>query len=214
MMTPYILVPRQPNSEKPLGPEPLHRISPIQALQHFFPHASESWEASLDDEQPVYEPAQGSAQARDIMQGGVITVGLDTRLRELVQMLTQRRISGVPVVDAEGAPTGVISLTDVASYVGQNWLKSQSQSTAPMVWEDALGDSLGDTQVREVMSPFVYFAEESASLGELAEMMLEHHIHRLLVVRDKEIVGIISSLDLIKAFHQPPPAPRVDRLHG
>lgn len=213
MITPYIVPPRQPEFEHPLGPVALHRISPVQALQNFFPHASQAWMESVEEEVRVAVPEDGESRAGDIMQAGVITVSVDTTLRDLVQMLTQKRISGVPVVDSQGNPTGVISLTDVATFVGQNWLKSRTCPQAPMVWEDALGESLGETQVAEVMSPFVYFVEKSASLSELAEIMLGHHIHRVLVLEEKEIVGIVSSLDLIKAYHQVPPA-GINRVHG
>lgn len=202
MLTPYIVPPRQPNVERPLGPLPLNRMSPIQALQHFFPQASEGWVESVEEGVPqTSADRERASHACDIMQRGVVTVRVDTTLRELVQMLTKRRISGVPVMDEEGHPTGVISLTDVASFVGQNWLKSRSHGNAPLAWEEALMEGLGDALVGEVMSPFVYFAKETATLGDLAEMMLEHHIHRVLVVREEEIVGIVSSLDLIKAFH-------------
>jgi CBS domain-containing protein len=215
MFTPYVLTPRQPNPERPLGPQPLHRISPVQAIQNFFPHASDTWVESVSDDTAQAPVSDGLTQAASIMQPGVLTVRVDTPLRDLVKILTQRRISGAPVVDLEGKPTGVISLTDIAAYVGQSWLKSNSHSTTPMAWEDALGESLGETLVQEVMSPFVYYAEESTGLLELAEMMMEHHIHRVLIVRETEIVGIVSSLDLIKAFHEANrPCQHVDTLQG
>lgn len=195
MITPYIVPPRETRFERPLGPEPLQRVSPVQALHHFFPQASQEW---VEDVEIPHQPPDRDARASDIMQGSVITVTLDTSLRKLVQLLTKRRISGVPVVDAEGTPAGVISLTDVAAYVGQSWVKSNPG--AAMAWQEALGESLGDTPVSDVMSPFVYYAEEGASLDELAEMMLEHHIHRLVVVRQQQLVGIVSSLDLIRAL--------------
>lgn len=202
MMTPYIVPPRQTASERPLGPQPLHRISPAQALTDFFSPATQNWletvqeeqshQAELDPDRPL--------QARDIMQPGVVTVGLDTRLRELVQLLTKRKISGVPVVDEEGRPAGVVSLTDVASYVGQSWVRSRVPGTLSVDWEQQLQDGLGDVAVSEIMSPFVYYAEAEANLIELSHLMLEHHIHRVLIVEDEAIVGIVSSLDIIAAF--------------
>lgn len=168
-----------------MGPIPVHRISPIQALAQFFPQASEGWLESVAQEHPHC--------ARDIMHGGVVTVTLDTTVEELVELLTEKEISGVPVLSPQGQTVGVVSLTDVAAYVGQSWVRNQGAGPSPE-------GQVARTLVSEIMSPFVYFVEENASLEHLAEVMLEHHIHRVLVLQDEQTVGIVSSLDLIRAL--------------
>lgn len=205
MMSPYIVPPRATSGERPLGPQPLHRISPAQALHDFFSPATQSWLETVQEQQaePEVDPDR-PLQARDIMQPGVVTVGLETQLRELVQLLTKRKISGVPVVDEEGRPAGVVSLTDVASYVGQSWVRSRAPGTLSVDWEQQLQNGLGEVAVSEIMSPFVYYAEGQANLLELSHLMLEHHIHRILIVDGEAIVGIVSSLDIIAAFARVP----------
>ena len=205
-MSPYIVPPRATSSERPLGPQPLHRISPAQALTDFFSPATQNWLETVHEQQQADQQIDPDRPllARDIMQAGVVTVSLDTRLRELVQLLTKRKISGVPVVDEEGRPAGVVSLTDVAAFVGQSWVRSRAPGTLTGDWEQQLQDGLGDVVVSEIMSPFVYYAEGQTDLLELAHLMLEHHIHRVLIVDEEAIVGIVSSLDVIAAFARVP----------
>ena len=184
MMTPYLPPPRPLPSTPSLGPR---AITPIQALNQFFPQASETWIDSLRED----DISLGERRAKDIMHTDLITVGLDTKLQELMQLLNHRRISGAPVVDAEGLPVGVISLTDVATYVSQAWIGAPNEE---------IQQRLAETRVAEVMSPFLYFAQEGAGLHELAELMVEHQVHRLLILREGSVVGLISSLDLIRAL--------------
>jgi CBS domain-containing protein len=54
--------------------------------------------------------------------------------------------------------------------------------------------------VRDVMTPVVHQVPASASVAEAARIMVDHHIHRLVVTQGKEPVGIISSMDLLRVI--------------
>ena len=60
-------------------------------------------------------------------------------------------------------------------------------------------DSAG--RVEDVMSTELLSINADADLKEAGAKMLEHHVHRILVVEDGKCVGIVSTLDLIRA-HQ------------
>lgn len=52
--------------------------------------------------------------------------------------------------------------------------------------------------VRDVMTPVVHQVPVSASVAEAARIMVDQHIHRLVVTQGREPVGIITSLDVLK----------------
>ena len=54
--------------------------------------------------------------------------------------------------------------------------------------------------VRDVMTPAVHQVPATALVADAARIMVEHHIHRLIVTRDKEPVGIITSIDLLRVL--------------
>ena len=54
-----------------------------------------------------------------------------------------------------------------------------------------------DLAVRQIMTPTVYSVDESASVPEVARMMLDGHLHRILSTSEGTAVGIISTSDLL-----------------
>ena len=58
--------------------------------------------------------------------------------------------------------------------------------------------------VRDVMTPVIHQVPITASAAEAARLMIEQHIHRLVVTHGKEPVGIITSLDLLKIIAEQP----------
>src|SRR3990170_2044234 len=58
--------------------------------------------------------------------------------------------------------------------------------------------------VRDVMTPVIHQVSVTASVAEAARLMVDQHIHRLVVTQGKEPVGIITSLDLLKMVAEQP----------
>jgi CBS domain-containing protein len=54
--------------------------------------------------------------------------------------------------------------------------------------------------VRDVMTPAVHHVSASARIAEAARVMVDHHIHRLVVTEGREPVGIITSMDLLRVI--------------
>lgn len=114
--------------------------------------------------------------ASDLMNPIVLTVRADLTLNELAAFLSENEITGAPVEDGSGKLVGVVSVVDLARAVAAN----------------DTGKTVGD-----LMTPEVYNVTEDASVAEIASLMVDYHLHRLLVTRDEEPVGIISSSDLL-----------------
>jgi nucleotide-binding universal stress UspA family protein/CBS domain-containing protein len=95
-------------------------------------------------------------------------------------LLTGQDISGVPVVDAEGRCVGVLSAIDFVR----------------------LGDRRddGESQVRSHMTADPVTAGPDTSIADLAQMMIDAHIHRIIVVDERgKPIGIVSSTNVLAA---------------
>ena len=147
--------------------------------------------------------------ANDIMNPNVLTVRDDMTLHELATFLTENEISGSPVLDRRGKLIGVVSVTDIALSEAER-ASIEADPASPGFYsgawkervtrEDLAGLHLEDTGllVRDIMTPAVYTVPDTASVSEIAKTMITGRLHRLLVIRDHQVVGIISTLDLIK----------------
>ena len=120
-------------------------------------------------------------RARDLMQKQVVTVTETSTAAEVLDVLQQAHIHGVPVVDAGGALVGFVSQEDLL-FAGLG------TGTA----EDA-------TLARDLMTSPAVTANEDARIEDVCRLMWQLRIHHVPVVRDGNITGILSSLDLCHA---------------
>lgn len=112
--------------------------------------------------------------AKDIMTRKVITVDADTPLQELAQSLLVNGVSGVPVVDRSGKILGVVSEADLLAKQGK--------------------------VARDIMSAKIFTVGEEASVEDIASLMTTENIKRVLVVGEKELAGIVSRADIVRAI--------------
>jgi CBS domain-containing protein len=153
-----------------------------------------------------------------------ITVAQTATVRELAALLQEHQISGVPVVDARGRITGVVSASDVLGAAADNAAVAPETASPEFYvhgWEDKLNpDELRQLHVEDegllvsdIMTPRVYSVAADAPIAEVARLMVEARVHRLLVSEGKTLVGIVSTLDLLHALDrsQPSPKPRIGR---
>lgn len=142
-------------------------------------------------------------KAKDIMRKSVVTVKSYLTVSELSKVFTERCISGAPVVDQGGRVIGVVSQTDLVNA------RSGQSSGIPLFHtaEDEPTTAVGmhyevidGTRVEEIMTPGAISYDEETPIGELARAMTERHIHRVLVTRKGRLVGIVTTMDMIRAL--------------
>jgi len=151
-----------------------------------------------------------SLTAQDIMNPEVMTVTNEMTVKELAGFLTDQEISGAPVEDETGALIGVVSVTDIvraASAGGDRLLNGHDREAHFYTrgWEGKLSaDELetihlqdDELKVGEIMTPSVFAVEAEAPINTVAQSMMDSHLHRLLVVREGKVVGIVSTSDLL-----------------
>ena len=150
---------------------------------------------------------------KDLMNPDIMTVADDMTTDALARYLTEREISGAPVVDRQGHLIGVVSMTDIGRNMAEPSDVESSRSSgfyrdiaADLTLED-LGQRYVEERavtVRDVMTPVIHQVSVTASVAEAARLMVDQHIHRLVVTQGKEPVGIITSLDLLKMVAEQP----------
>jgi len=117
--------------------------------------------------------------ARDIMTRTVCTTRPDARAQEAAQLLSLKRISGLPVVDGHGNIIGIVTEADIISKV------------------DREGLSVSDIMSREVIT-----IDEEMPVNEIAALLTERKIKRVPVVTEGKLVGIVSRGDIVHAVAQ------------
>ena len=148
-----------------------------------------------------------SKTVADVMSRDVITVQPQTPLNQAIQILAERRITGLPVVDDADKLVGVISETDLMwqetgvtppAYI--MFLDSVIYLQNPTTYERDLHKALGQT-VGEVMTTEAITIDPEKPLQEAAKLMHEKHIRRLPVVDDTgKVLGILTRGDIIRTM--------------
>jgi CBS domain-containing protein len=145
-------------------------------------------------------------RARDIMTQNVITVQRDTPVQDIIQTLLDNRISGVPVVESKKV-VGIISEGDLILRERARRPRSGMAYLAKQLFEDhtKLAEEFRKAHgmiAEEVMSTRIITCPPSMPVEEIANLMAEHHVKRLPVVEDGQLVGLVSRADVLRAAAQ------------
>ena len=145
-------------------------------------------------------------RVKDVMNPDIMTVADDMTTEELVRFLDEREISGAPVVDSQGHFIGVVSMTDIGRHLAEpsDFASAHDEFYRDLRDELTLEDlgqrHLEGSTVRDVMTPVVHHVAATAAVAEAARIMVERHIHRLVVTEGRQPVGMITSTDLLRVI--------------
>jgi CBS domain-containing protein len=147
-----------------------------------------------------------SLTAADLMTAPVTTIPHDLSLREAAHLLSQSHISGAPVVDPEGKCIGVLSSSDFVTWVDKEGQTGQGGTVTRFIapwgeWINVEDDP--DREIRHYMTAQPVTVTPKTPIGQLAQMMVDAHIHRILVVIDgDQPCGIVTSTDILAVVAQ------------
>jgi CBS domain-containing protein len=163
-------------------------------------------------------------KARDLMKSPVLTVEEDVPLGEAARRMAEHQVSGLLVTDQSGQGVGVISLSDIVSYLagleralgepggfyrlGQPKFEEAEDLEVKEVEEagDAEEEALWKTTVDELMAEEILSVPLEASVAEVARVLRERRIHRVFVSGPDGPEGVISSMDLLGVLAELPMA--------
>lgn len=146
-------------------------------------------------------------QARDLMSTTLVVVPPETPVAALAELLAARGISAVPVVDPTGVPLGIVTEGDLIRRLADEvpsqmqWLAAQFKNSVRLA--KGFTKAHGAT-ARDVMTADLATVREDATVEEVARIMEQRHIRRVLVLRDGLLVGLVSRADLLRAVLAPP----------
>lgn len=122
----------------------------------------------------------GVLMVRDVMTKAVKTVRVDDSVMEAVQKMNKFRISSVVVMDGK-RPVGILTERDILERIVEHCID-------PRV-----------IKVRESMSSPIVTIRPHMSIEEAAGLMAQKKIKKLPVIADDKLVGIVTSMDIMRA---------------
>ena len=142
----------------------------------------------------------------ELMNPDVVSLRPEHSVVEAQEILSSKSVSGAPVVDDTGRVVGVVSQNDLvrrtahpdtAEHAGQFF--SSVEDYADL---GATPVPAGSIRVADVMSKRVFSVNRDTGVAVAANIMRERRIHRLLVTDRGVLVGIVSSLDLLRVVEE------------
>ncbi|QTF93799.1 CBS domain-containing protein [Halomonas sp. BM-2019] len=140
-------------------------------------------------------------QAADVMTQNVITVSPGSEVREIATLLLEHGISAVPVVDDGGQVLGIVSEGDLMRRIENDTARRKSWWLKLFAGQDAADyvKSHG-RRAHEIMTPNPITIAEDMPLHEISRLLEKHHIKRVPVVKNDQLVGIVSRSNLLRGF--------------
>lgn len=133
-------------------------------------------------------------KASDIMAMGAATVRESDLLLRAVELLTDHRISALPVLDDAEKLTGILTEGDFLRFNGFHLANILSKPP------EARRQELELSLVREVMTHDCVTTGPDTSLYDVIELMDQRGLKRLPVVADGKVLGLLSRSDLLRSL--------------
>jgi CBS domain-containing protein len=147
-------------------------------------------------------------RARDLMEGAVVTLAPDEPVTEIQRIFADEEIHGAPVVDDEGRLLGVVSTLDLVRAAVH---EKETEREQPSDFEEVFDLSRGEWSrfvesyrervkglvAEDVMTEGAVTVDVDAELAEIVRTLREGRIHRVMVVEDGRLCGVISTFDLL-----------------
>ncbi|MGM0651480.1 MAG: CBS domain-containing protein [Bacillota bacterium] len=149
-------------------------------------------------------------KAKDIMSTPAISISGEKTLKEAIDLLAEKKISGFPVVNEQNQIIGIISDTDIIAYSQKftvvphttlsGWI-SPYASVEDLASMKKGYDLLGKTKVKEIMTKKVYTVAEETEAPDIAKLMSKRNINRIPVVNSEgKLTGIVTRANIIQCM--------------
>ena len=117
-------------------------------------------------------------RVEEIMSTPVVFTQPTVKVTYLVDMFKRKNINAVPVIDDDGTISGIVSSSDLISCRDESLL------------------------VKDILSPRVHIGVRHNRVRDAAKVMVKHGVHHLVIMDDGKVVGMLSSMDIIKVYSE------------
>jgi CBS domain-containing protein len=153
-------------------------------------------------------------KVQDVMTRNVAAVQAATPFKRIAELIVERKVSAVPVIDTDGIPIGVVSEADLITRTEFPAGRRHASFLDRVRHDDELAKSEA-TVAAELMTGWPTTIRPDADLAEAARRMLRARVKRLLVVdRARRLIGIVTRSDLLKVFLRADADIRAEVLDG
>ena len=114
-----------------------------------------------------------------LIKRGCVTTHRDCPIDDLIQVLAQRRIGTIVVIDGDNQVIGIVSERDIIRHL-------------------STGGKTANTFTKDIMTSKVITVENNVTSAQLMQLMTEHRIRHVPITRDGKLVGIVSIGDVVK----------------
>lgn len=128
---------------------------------------------------------------REVMTPNPVTIDADMSVNRAVHIMKEQGIRHLPVVDKKKGMVGLVTRESLNRA-------TPSELTTLSIWE--INYQLSKIEITNAMVKKVFTTTEDATVEAAARTMIEHKIGGLPVLRDKELVGIVTEVDLLGAL--------------
>ncbi|MEJ7601808.1 MAG: CBS domain-containing protein [Kofleriaceae bacterium] len=143
--------------------------------------------------EPAVHTAASLIPVTAIMSRKVICVHRNLEIEHIVDLIVREYVGCLPVVDLANYPIGMITKRDLVAQLGCVLGNKTSDSD-----ETPYAAELGPRTAEELMLPLAITLDERSTVGQAAALMAHEGFHHLPVVANGHVIGIVSSLDIVR----------------
>lgn len=148
----------------------------------------------------------GARTAADLMTPHVVSIHADATVEEAAALLTDKGVTAVPVLGADGRPVGVLSRTDVVAHDCEAEVVPAGDAGRPAATSERVlrVEKVEPERVGDIMTQFVFAVAPTAPASVVVDAMLSLSVHRLFVTDAQgSIIGVISTTDVLRHLRRP-----------
>ncbi|QPC84794.1 CBS domain-containing protein [Phototrophicus methaneseepsis] len=129
----------------------------------------------------------------DVMTHDVVCIEAQGTLQEAIDLMDLRGCRHLVVIGEDGHVCGIVSDRDCRLALYSPYVLRER-------WQDE--SVLNHTRIQVIMTPYPLHVTSSLPLAHAAQKMLDHHINALVVIDRGEMVGIVTSSDVMRVYAQ------------
>ncbi len=110
------------------------------------------------------------------MSSPVLTIEPTTTVNELKTVFKEKSLHSAPVLELDGTIAGIITSSDLIAVHNET------------------------LQARQILTPKVHICIPNNRVKDAAKTMAKHGVHHMVIMEDGKVIGMISSMDIVKVY--------------